>query len=703
MTKKKLLQIIGITALVMIVVLLCLSMVGNVYAAGLVDDTVDAGNLYSKYALDNYQLDFYVDKSWDWLPWNWDDGIGKSVMYGLYAITNFLWTVSLYISNATGYVVQEAYRLDFISDTANAIGENIQTLAGISPNGFRSEGFYPGFLLILILILGCYAAYTGLIKRETTKAIKAITNFIMVFILSAAFIAYAPAYVEKINDFSADISNAALSMGTKIVLPNSESSGDSVDLIRNNLFAIQVQQPWLLLQYGSTDIEEIGVDRVEELLGVSPDADKGKEREEIVKKEIEDHENMNMSISKTMNRLGTVVFLLIFNLGISFFVFLLTGIMIFSQILFIIYSMFLPVSFLLSMIPTYESIGKRAITKLFNTIMSRAGITLIITTAFSISTMFYALSGQYPFFLVAFLQIVTFVGIYCKLGDLMGMFSLQSNDSQQLSRGIFRRSYLTMKRNTRRLKRNLRKHSSGGGSGSGKHGSSKDGMQQNSNGKKQTRAKPDRQMVEELGVRRPAEQSQSKGNRGTNGRENKHLSRALWQRTGIMDMVNIDSATGEKMKPKVAKKSEIPFIKQVKDQQGNAPAPKQVSSKQSLAPQGSKKRGNGLKGEPIGSRKRYEEAAVNNGRKKELEKRPSPITKEQRRDRGNVSRTVYQEERTTILNGKPLPDKKQPPKRSIKNYDNAPMKEEKGQVLLNGRPLIESGSKRADRKKKVRS
>ena len=32
-------------------------------------------------------------------------------MYGLYAITNFIWTVSLYLSNATGYVVQEAYKL----------------------------------------------------------------------------------------------------------------------------------------------------------------------------------------------------------------------------------------------------------------------------------------------------------------------------------------------------------------------------------------------------------------------------------------------------------------------------------------------------------------------------------------------------------------------------------------------------------------
>ena len=33
-------------------------------AAGLVDDTVDASNLYSRYPLLNYQLDFYVDNDW---------------------------------------------------------------------------------------------------------------------------------------------------------------------------------------------------------------------------------------------------------------------------------------------------------------------------------------------------------------------------------------------------------------------------------------------------------------------------------------------------------------------------------------------------------------------------------------------------------------------------------------------------------------
>ena len=471
-TKKKIFHFLKMALFVVALSLILLSLLGTVaHATGLVDDTINAENLYSKYPLSNYQLDFYVDNSWSWLPWNWLDGIGKSVQYGLYCITNFVWTISLYLSNATGYVVQEAYKLDFINDMADSIGKSIQTLAGVTENGFSSTGFYVGFLLLIILVVGMYVAYTGLIKRETSKALHAVINFVVVFILSASFIAYAPNYIKKVNDFSSDISTASLDLGTKIMLPNSDSEGrDSVDLIRDSLFSIQVQQPWLLLQFGNSNAEEIGAERVEALVSASPEDEDGETREEVVKTEIEDNDNNNLTIPQVINRLGMVFFLLFLNLGITIFVFLLTGMMLFSQILFIIFAIFLPISFLLSMIPSYESMAKQAIVRVFNTIMTRAGITLIVTVAFSISSMFYNISTDYPFFMIAFLQIVCFAGIYMKLGDLMSMFSLNAGDSQSMGRRIFRRPYLFMRHRARRMEHRIARavsHGSMVGAGTG--------------------------------------------------------------------------------------------------------------------------------------------------------------------------------------------------------------------------------------------
>ena len=92
-TRKKIFHFLKMALFVVALSLILLSLLGTVaHATGLVDDTINTENLYSKYPLSNYQLDFYVD-SWSWLPWNWLDGIGKSVQYGLYCITNFIDTI----------------------------------------------------------------------------------------------------------------------------------------------------------------------------------------------------------------------------------------------------------------------------------------------------------------------------------------------------------------------------------------------------------------------------------------------------------------------------------------------------------------------------------------------------------------------------------------------------------------------------------
>lgn len=449
MTKKRFIMIL--LAIVGIFFLLSVISITS-QAAGLIDETIDTSNNYSKYPLENYQLDYFVDSSWDWLPWNWGDGIGKSVTYGIYAITNFVWIISVYLSNATGYLVSEAYSLDFISDTTEAIGRNIQTLAGINEQGFMSKGFYPGLLLLLILIMGIYVTYTGLIKRETTKATGALVSFFTIFVLSSSFIAYSTSYISRINEFSADISNAALDVGSSMTMPNSETSGkSSVDAIRDSLFEIQVKQPWMILQYGDSELETVGEERVEALESTSPFANKGKDRVEIVKEEINDRENDNMTITKTINRLGVTVFIFLFNILITIFVFILTGIMIFSQVLFIIFAVFLPISFLLSMIPSFNHLMKTTIMRLFNVIMMRAGITLVLTISFSISAMVYSLTATQPFFVVAFMQIVIFAGIYFKLNDLMGMMALNSADSQSTGGRVMRRPKQTATRAIRKL------------------------------------------------------------------------------------------------------------------------------------------------------------------------------------------------------------------------------------------------------------
>lgn len=420
------------------------------HAAGLLDETIDTAHEFSRYPIDNYQLDFYVDSSWDWLPWNWLDGIGKTAQYAIYLFTNFLWTLNLYISNAVGYLIQQAYDLDFISSAASEIGKNIQLIAGVSASGLDSTGLFSGMMAIVTLLVGVYCTYVGLIKRETTKAFHAALNFVVVFVVSVGLIAYAPSAISGVNEFSSDISNGIVNVSAKILAPDAAGENTGVSAIRDCLFGIQVKQPWLIMQFGDSDVENIGEERVNSLLGTSPDENRGKDREEVVKTELEDYDNGNLTVTEVTSRFGLSVFFLIFNLIVSAFAIMLTGSMLLSQILFIISAMFLPVSLLISMIPAFSGTSRRAVISLFNTIMLRVGTTLLTTFVLVLSSLAYTIANGKPFVVVVLLQVIVFAGVYMERDKLLGMIGLRDEDTGRIGRAMTNRSRRTISRAVRK-------------------------------------------------------------------------------------------------------------------------------------------------------------------------------------------------------------------------------------------------------------
>lgn len=420
------------------------------HAAGLLDETIDTAHEFSRYPIDNYQLDFYVDSSWDWLPWNWLDGIGKTAQYAIYLFTNFLWTLNLYISNAVGYLIQQAYDLDFISSAASEIGKNIQLIAGVSASGLDSTGLFSGMMAIVTLLVGVYCTYVGLIKRETTKAFHAALNFVVVFVVSVGLIAYAPSAISGVNEFSSDISNGIVNVSAKILAPDAAGENTGVSAIRDCLFGIQVKQPWLIMQFGDSDVENIGEERVNSLLGTSPDENRGKDREEVVKTELEDYDNGNLTVTEVTSRFGLSVFFLIFNLIVSAFAIMLTGSMLLSQILFIISAMFLPVSLLISMIPAFSGTSRRAVISLFNTIMLRVGTTLLTTFVLVLSSLAYTIANGKPFVVVVLLQVIVFAGVYMERDKLLGMIGLRDEGTGRVGRAMTNRPRRTISRAVRK-------------------------------------------------------------------------------------------------------------------------------------------------------------------------------------------------------------------------------------------------------------
>lgn len=444
---------IAITAFIVVVMafVFCNLFTVQAHAAGLLDETIDEAHEFSKYSIANYQLDFYVDTSWDWLPWNWKDGLGKTVQYAFYMFTNLIWTMNLYMSNAVGYLIQQAYDLDFISGAADTVGANIQLITGISPSGFDTIGLFPGMIALITLLVGVYCVYAACIKHEMTKAIHAALNYAVVFVVSFCLIAYAPSAIKGVNEFSSDISNGVINASAKILAPDAANTSTGVATIRDCLFGIQVKQPWLLMQFGDTDVDAIGEERVNDLLGTSPKSNKGEDREEVVKAEIEDYDNGNLTITEVNNRLGLSCVFLIFNIIISVFAVVMAGSMLLSQVLFLISAMFLPISLLISMMPAFAGTSKRAVVALFNTIMLRVGTTLLTTFVLMLSSIVYSSCSGMAFILVLIMQLVVFAGVYTQKERLLGMIGLQPDGAGgRMGRAIAGRSRGVLSRTMRK-------------------------------------------------------------------------------------------------------------------------------------------------------------------------------------------------------------------------------------------------------------
>lgn len=357
----------------------------QVEAAGWIEETVgETARQYDKFPYGNYMLDYYVDTSGDWLPWNWGEGIAKNVSQILYTIANLLWWVVVMVSYFIGWLVQKAYDVDFISDSVNMISRNIQKISGVSRSGLNNSGLLSKFILLLIIAVGAYFLYLILVKRSMARGVGTLAAFIVTLVMGMGIIAYAPSYVGMVNDFQKGLNKEVLTISNSLTVDDSGGDDSTVN-IRDSLFNIMIYNPYLLLQYGTTDVSEIGEERINSLLELSPSTE-GEGREEVVKNEVMEQDNENMSLSMIFNRLGMVLVLFIVNAVIIFCVGAFAAMMILSQILFVLYFTFLPIPFILSLFPKSSNLLSKALGNVCEVLFLKAGVTIILTITFSISS-----------------------------------------------------------------------------------------------------------------------------------------------------------------------------------------------------------------------------------------------------------------------------------------------------------------------------
>ncbi len=514
---------IVLSSVLILLILLPLVSLPKVQAVGMTASYDDNGLRYTAYPQERYALDYGSSGFADWSA-------------GVNAICNALFWVCNCLGNFTGGVVKEAYSMDFVEDFGTQIGTMIQNIAGIGSGGINN-GLFIGFLSLLILICGIYVFYVGLIKRSTSSALSAIVNFLLVFVIGVAFLFSAPTLISQVADFSSDINTTILSTATFSFYDGEDNASyEATDLIYENIWNVTVYEPWLILEFGDTNVEQ---ERIDNILRYDNGTD---ERAKAADKDINDNDNEHFK--DVGGKLGTIFCVLIADLAICLFIFLFAGFLIVAQFLFLVFCCFMPFIFCFAMLPNMTGKLLKAAMYLFNLLIAKCGITLIMTVAFSLSSLLFSVSQDMAYLFIAFLQIACFFGLWKSMPKILGFVGIDVSDIMHTGNSIKGNAKRAGNKVKRFVTRQYHKHNTGshtrnksGGSGSGS-GSSGTGVTNSSSGSSgRSRSGSNGSSRDSSGRSSLSESSSSRhssdrnGNSGTSSRSNSNASEAATDRS----------------------------------------------------------------------------------------------------------------------------------------------------------------------------
>ncbi|MBM7554569.1 CD3337/EF1877 family mobilome membrane protein [Thalassobacillus pellis] len=391
----------------------------------------DVPLFYNEYSPNHYRLETYVDTSGDWMPWNWDDGVEHAFYLKLNEIINTLWMHNIILSNFTMKVVQEAFALNFVQDVIQQLEQAIQQTAGIGPGGFQEKGIWPLLVTLVLTLAGTWAAYVGMVKRQLSRAWGGLVSTLLVFVFALGFFSNAGTILGGINHWTSEVKSDVLAISASIVNPSaSYNQQEGIATIHNQMFDLMVKKPYILMQYGTLDVEK---KRVKDLLELSPTEQKeAEDRETAVKNEVEIEENVMMSLGGVMQRLGFIPLLFVSNTIVGLVLLIVSGSIILYQVAFIALALFAPIPLLMALVPRWQQAAITWLMKVVHTQLMQIGISFFLIILFVISNILYkaSLSSDMGYVWMMVLQIICFAGITTQRRYFFAMVSTITNHVQ---------------------------------------------------------------------------------------------------------------------------------------------------------------------------------------------------------------------------------------------------------------------------------
>lgn len=419
-----------------LIALLCFSFMGTAVSASSLEDNVVPQNEhsfegkveleYNKYPKSSYVLDLYIDRTNN--PFNISGKIDDGIQAFRLDLLNSVWMFMVVVVNFVIFVVGEAFKLDFIDSIIAQITGAIQDIAGFDAGGFRTNGLWPILITFIITLVGAWAVYVGMVKREQNRAMSGLLSMILVFGISLGFFSQADKILTQLNGWSKELQNSVLNISGGIVTPGTGySEYEGIATMQNQMFDVMIQKPYLFMQYGTASAD------ASEILSLKPGSE---DRASYVERQVKGGNTM-MGVDGLGSRTWFLILLFISNLILGGQLLLMAAAVLLFQVIFIAMVLFAPVPLLMALVPAWQSKAFDWAMKTLHALLMKIGFALLMTVMFTISKILYNAVDQteYGYLFVLGMQILCFVGIWLKRKELLSFINTATANITSTTRG----------------------------------------------------------------------------------------------------------------------------------------------------------------------------------------------------------------------------------------------------------------------------
>lgn len=314
--------------------------------------------------------------------------------------------LNIQLTHALTFILELAFDFNMVNLMLEEVESNVQDISGIGSDGLiQDTGMFGTFGLIIVIITVIYAVFIVLFKRSMLSSFSVMLQTVVVITLAILLFTNFSFYMTGANKLTTQASSLILggnSASYDITKEDDEQSEDSQSLkdgMRDNIWSMFVDRPFLYMMFGEINYSKLDPDG-------NGDAEEGRKRVEAVALEtgedryealvddIKDNKNTKPLHSSVSERIAFTPLYFGINALVSIPILLLSLAMVLFQFWFLIIAVFAPFVFIIAAIPGQIGVLKQYGKELMIPLLLKMALSFFMLIFFVFSDVLYNLNDK---------------------------------------------------------------------------------------------------------------------------------------------------------------------------------------------------------------------------------------------------------------------------------------------------------------------